>query len=967
MGQCDFPTDDKYGLICDEARFLCGYEMDGFIGRLSSEKSPLPQPDPLCAGAGEADNIQWFSFITDDVNVEIVIKYSNCTGSILSPGLQVGIFESCELADDLSPLGSIYCIEDINYTDIVLTPDPLDIEVGQLYLLFIDGYAGSACDFEIDVIQGICTEAPDPIEECEQDCGVIYSNIDHKSCTLFLDTFMFDPLVQLSMGTSSCGLNSENVKLDSIICVEWDIQPDSGFNIISASFEYFDSLGVVPTLVVEWLEESEYIIKPIIHLNPRYSNCGGGCICTDEVAFSIDVSESTVVELDEVELCPDECIDFCGQTFCDAGIQKCFNREECLVEILSIVEKPVTEINKGLFYLCQGECFDFQGVTYCDPDNYSIADAVSCDTVYLFQLEQLNLSIELVNADDLLNCVIPSAFLEGQWNTNFNGDVNSAWVSELGDTLAFGNELTAIDAGNYMYVVWPEGFKDCAVSLMHTVTKDVNIPEASLVAPFLNCNNSFGRINIDTQDDIVSAQWNGPNGFISSDINAEVNEAGNYEVTITAANGCELTLMTEVFADFNVPVIELDFDNWTCSDETPVSQYTSSFSIDSHQWHLPNGSISTDEVLTLNSIGNYSIDFVAANGCKDSLDFSVVDLSYDPSLQLNQDRIWRCTDAEIFLDLSDKEVQGLKYLWTNIEGAVLSTSINLAISSPGTYILTIEDENVQCIGYDTVNIIEDPNPFVDVELSASAPLCQDGNDGKIEMVEFFGGESPYVFEINGETYTDVSEIGLAPGTYLLNIIDALNCVVSKNIEIPKAAEFNLSIEPEISVRFGKSKNLTFDTNIEESEISLIEWTDAEGNVLGVDRELEFVGKEIDFLFLKVENLEGCEANAQIKVNLSFEVDIFYPNVFSPNNDGNNDLFTLYNDGYPENADDLKIFDRKGELIYKSSQTQFNDSQIGWDGTFNGNQCQPGVYVFILEYTLMNGERKTLAGSITLVR
>ena len=101
LGQCEFPTYDKYGLICDEAQFLCGYEMDGFSGRLLAEKSPLPQPDPLCAGAGEADNIQWFSFVTDDVNIEIIIRYSNCTGNVLSPGLQVGIFQNCDLEDDL--------------------------------------------------------------------------------------------------------------------------------------------------------------------------------------------------------------------------------------------------------------------------------------------------------------------------------------------------------------------------------------------------------------------------------------------------------------------------------------------------------------------------------------------------------------------------------------------------------------------------------------------------------------------------------------------------------------------------------------------------------------------------------------------------------------------------------------------------------------------------------------------------
>ena len=165
----------------------------------------------------------------------------------------------------------------------------------------------------------------------------------------------------------------------------------------------------------------------------------------------------------------------------------------------------------------------------------------------------------------------------------------------------------------------------------------------------------------------------------------------------------------------------------------------------------------------------------------------------------------------------------------------------------------------------------------------------------------------------------------------------------------------------------EGKKLSFDTNLDDSEIGLIEWFNQEGVILGVDRELNLVGDHMDSMFLRVENLDGCEVISKIRVNISYEVDIYYPNVFSPNNDGNNDLFILYNNGFPEMADDLKIFDRSGELIYKSSTIEFNETKVGWDGTFNGQQCQPGVYVFILQYTLMNGRKQTISGSITLVR
>jgi gliding motility-associated-like protein len=281
--------------------------------------------------------------------------------------------------------------------------------------------------------------------------------------------------------------------------------------------------------------------------------------------------------------------------------------------------------------------------------------------------------------------------------------------------------------------------------------------------------------------------------------------------------------------------------------------------------------------------------------------------------------------------------------------------------------LTTTDESVVCIGTDTIKVVPDPNPFVDFEFSTFAPLCPGDLNGSFELSAIIGGTAPYVLEINGDVYNDAIEIVLDPGSYSVNIKDAFDCVVTKIIDIPRTDDIIVTIDPELSIRYGQSETVTFDTNLDDNEIGFIEWTDEQGEILGLDKKLEFIGRQIEYIYLKVENLEGCEVVTEIKVNLSYEVDIYYPNVFSPDNDGTNDHFVIYNNGLPEMADNLKIFDRSGELIYKSSQTEFNDSKVGWDGTFNGDQCQPGVYVFILEYTLINGQRKTLSGSITLVR
>lgn len=78
---------------------------------------------------------------------------------------------------------------------------------------------------------------------------------------------------------------------------------------------------------------------------------------------------------------------------------------------------------------------------------------------------------------------------------------------------------------------------------------------------------------------------------------------------------------------------------------------------------------------------------------------------------------------------------------------------------------------------------------------------------------------------------------------------------------------------------------------------------------------------------------------------------FIPNVFTPNNDGVNDVFM---------ADfDLQIIDRYGLTLYKGNN--------GWDGTFNGKLADPDTYFYLIHYFDKNHILKTKKGYITLIR
>lgn len=95
-------------------------------------------------------------------------------------------------------------------------------------------------------------------------------------------------------------------------------------------------------------------------------------------------------------------------------------------------------------------------------------------------------------------------------------------------------------------------------------------------------------------------------------------------------------------------------------------------------------------------------------------------------------------------------------------------------------------------------------------------------------------------------------------------------------------------------------------------------------------------------------------------------DIYVPNVFSPNDDGINDVFTLtFGSDIEVISLQGSIFDRWGNMVFESSSIPFT-----WNGRFKEELLQPGVYVYLIEVGwLLQGLEKTkiLYGDVTVLR
>ncbi|MEM7036449.1 MAG: T9SS type B sorting domain-containing protein [Bacteroidota bacterium] len=70
------------------------------------------------------------------------------------------------------------------------------------------------------------------------------------------------------------------------------------------------------------------------------------------------------------------------------------------------------------------------------------------------------------------------------------------------------------------------------------------------------------------------------------------------------------------------------------------------------------------------------------------------------------------------------------------------------------------------------------------------------------------------------------------------------------------------------------------------------------------------------------------------------IPVFAPTAFSPNGDGNNDIYRFYVGPTVEEVSLIRIFDRWGNMVYEDGPYPAFDNSRGWDGKLDGQDMNP---------------------------
>ncbi len=105
---------------------------------------------------------------------------------------------------------------------------------------------------------------------------------------------------------------------------------------------------------------------------------------------------------------------------------------------------------------------------------------------------------------------------------------------------------------------------------------------------------------------------------------------------------------------------------------------------------------------------------------------------------------------------------------------------------------------------------------------------------------------------------------------------------------------------------------------------------------------------------------GCRATDSLYMNPKPCCEVLFPNAFTPNGDNHNDVFRPILSGY-HNFHQFRIVNRWGQTVFESA-----NSDVAWDGNFNGVPQDMDVYYYYLKYDC-GGETLEAKGDVTLVR
>lgn len=242
-----------------------------------------------------------------------------------------------------------------------------------------------------------------------------------------------------------------------------------------------------------------------------------------------------------------------------------------------------------------------------------------------------------------------------------------------------------------------------------------------------------------------------------------------------------------------------------------------------------------------------------------------------------------------------------------------------------------------------------------------------GCDGKpIGSIEVNGPQPGWQARLDGGDWTNTPIFEkLPPARYIVSVRNAQGCVSHDTVQVPETSPFLLKIR--LDTAFAECGLLTATASHSSQLPVRYEWSPATGVSCPTCPMVELRPEQGQVYRLLAVDSAGCRAMAEVVARAEEIYHIYAPNVFSPNDDGHNDRFTLYGSRCARLIRRFGIYDRWGGLVFYRENLPLSEEAEGWDGYARNQITTPGVFTWWADVELHSGREVKLKGSVTVVR
>lgn len=486
--------------------------------------------------------------------------------------------------------------------------------------------------------------------------------------------------------------------------------------------------------------------------------------------------------------------------------------------------------------------------------------------------------------------------------------------------------------------------------------------------------------------------WTGPNGFYSNEQNPiipniTIANQGYYlfSTTVPVCGSGYDSIYIPVSANVAVSKPDLISNAPVCVGDSLRIEVTNKTNPDLMTiWYNSDfDSIYTGDIYfiypaTQNDSGRYNVIFKYPNSTCVSqnayIDALIYPLTNKPVLETNIINNKFCENEQAIITNKSTSNPADIYDWTGPNGFTSSNVGQITLNSlqsqnSGFYKLTINRTDA-CESSDSIYIEVVSLPDAkNVNISSNSPICS-GDDLFLYTT---GVETDVEFSWKGPRNYSASNISPAvinksivpqSGTYYLSLkrdVCLSDSVLSIDVEINQAPIADFSVEREF-----------FELNIEKTFTNLSQFAnsylwyfgDESPKVTSVNPRHKYSEVGIySVMLIAYSNSLACTDTIIKVITVIPEKDkeYFAPNSFSPNGDGLNEVFIVTGVGITDVK--VEIYDRWGELLFIS----YNGTEVAWDGTYRGNPCPEGIYIYLISYKNIQGHNRNSKGTIHLMR